>query len=372
MAHAGLIGMSSKMPAGPSSITSITSAGTRLRVGFIPLTDAAPLIVAHEQGLFSKRGLAVELSREVGWATIRDKIIYRELDASHAVAPMVLATSLGLGCLPTPCLSACVLNANGNAITLSAALWKRGVRDAASLRAEILRTRHERLLVLGVVFAQSAQNIILRDWLRGAQIDPDKDVRIVVVPPPQLHRNLAAGTLDGYCVGDPWNTLAVREKTGWIAAVSADLAPGHPEKVLMVREDFAVSRSEEHLSLVSAVVEAAELCSDPEFRPELLKILSCPEYLNLPAKVISPALQGPLALGAERGAREAADYIRFHEQEANAPTPLRAQWLIDGLQRHGLIPPGTVLPLNLARRVFRADLYTQALRRQAGFAPLSV
>lgn len=360
------------MPARSTIASPVTlSTAARLRVGFIALTDAAPLIVAHEHGFYRQRGLDVELSREVGWATIRDKIIYRELDASHAVAPMVLATTLGLGCLPTACLTACVLNAQGNSITLSTSLWKRGVRDAATLRDEIMRTRHERLLVLGVVFAQSAQNIILRDWLRGAQIDPDKDVRIVVVPPPQLHRNLAAGTLDGYCVGDPWNTLAVREKTGWIAAVSADLAPGHPEKVLMVREDFAVSRSEEHLALVGATVEAAALCATPDFRSELVKLLSRQEYLNLPAKVIAPALDGPFALGAERGFRDATDYIRFHEQEANAPSPVRAQWLIDGLQRHGLIPAATVMPSNLARRVFRSDLHTQAIRRQAS-APLSV
>lgn len=372
MAHAGLTVMPSKMPASASTSPFSVSGSSRIKLGFIPLTDAAPLIVAHEEGLFRKRGLQVELCREIGWATIRDKIIYRELDAAHAVAPMVLAASLGLGCLPTPCLTACVLNAHGNAITLSASLWKRGVRDAATLRAEIVRIRHERLLVLGVVFTHSAQNIILRDWLRGAQIDPDKDVRIVVVPPPQLHRNLAAGTLDGYCVGDPWNTLAVREKTGWIAAVSADLAPGHPEKVLMVREDFAVSRAEEHLGLVASVVEAAELCSDPDYHPTLVKVLSRAEYLNLPARVIAPALDGPLSLGAERGTRDAADYIRFHQHEANAPTPVRAQWLIDGLLRNGLIPTATALPPNLARRVFRSDLHTQALRRHSALAPLSV
>jgi ABC-type nitrate/sulfonate/bicarbonate transport system substrate-binding protein len=360
------------MPARPFITSFSVSDSNRLRVGFIPLTDAAPLIVAKEEGLFQKRGLQVELSRELGWATIRDKIIFRELDASHAVAPMVVSAVLGLGCLPTPCLTACVLNAHGNAITLSTALWKRGVRDAVSLRAEIIRTRHERLFVLGVVFAHSAQNIILRDWLRAAQIDPDKDVRIVVVPPPQLHRNLAAGTLDGYCVGEPWNTLAVREKTGWIAATSSDLAPGHPEKILMVREDFSVSRSEEHLALVAGVLEAARLCGDPGYHATLIKLLSRPEYLNQSPRVLAPALNGPLALGADLGTRDTADYIRFSADEANVPRPVRAQWLVDGLVRHGLIPKGTVLPPNLTRRVFRSDLHAQALRRDANRTPLSV
>ncbi len=351
------------MASRPTSSAAAAPAGARLRVGFIPLTDAAPMIVASAQGLFARHGLDVELSREVGWATVRDKIIYRELDASHAVAPMVAATTLGLGCLATPCLTAFVLNANGDAITLSSSLARRGVSDAATLRAEIQRTRHERLLVLGVVFAHSAQHLLLRDWLRGAGIDPDKDVRIVVVPPPQLHRNLAAGTLDGYCVGDPYNSQAVREKTGFIAATSAALAPGHPEKVFMVREDFAVARSEEHLALVAALHEAAALCDDPAFRPELVRLLARPEYLNVPARLLAPALVGPLDLGNGREPAASADFIRFSKHEANAPTPLRAQWIIDGLVRHGLVPKGVDIPANLARRTFRSDIYAQSRAR---------
>lgn len=357
--------MASSLSPRPPSSPTVAPSGSRIRIGFIPLTDAAPILVAHAHGLFKKRGLDVELSREVGWATVRDKIIYRELDAAHAVAPMVVATTLGLGCLATPCLSACVLNAHGNALTLSTALWKRGVRDAATLRAEIQQTRHERLLVLGVVFGCSAQHIILRDWLRGAQIDPDKDLRIVVVPPPQLHRNLAAGTIDGYCVGDPWNSLAVREKTGWIAATSAELAPGHPEKAFMVREDFAAARPDEHLALVSALQEAAIVCDDPGFRPELTRLLSRPEFVNVPARLLAPALVGPIELGGGREPVSAENYIRFSRDEANVPTPLRAQWMIDGLLRHGVIARGVVPPPDLARRVFRSDLFSQARARHA-------
>jgi ABC-type nitrate/sulfonate/bicarbonate transport system substrate-binding protein len=140
----------------------------------------------------------------------------------------------------------------------------------------------------------------------------------------------------------------------------------------MVREDFAISRSSEHLALVAAVAEGAALCADAAFRPELIKLLARAEYLNLPVRVLSPALQGPIALGAGQGSRDASDYIRFHAHEANTPTPMRAQWIIDGLMRHSLIPAGTVVPPNLARRVFRADLYTQALRRQVEFTPVSV
>lgn len=368
MARAGLSSMTSKMRSTPPSFTAIAPAGARLRLGFVPLTDAAPIIVAQAEGLFARRGLTVTLSREVGWATVRDKILYRELDASHAVAPMAIATTLGLGCVATPCLTACVLNAHGNAITLSSALWRAGVRDAATLRDEIRRIRHERVLVFGVVFAHSAQQIILRDWLKDAGIDPDRDVRIVVVPPPQLHRNLAAGTLDGYCVGDPYNSQAVREKTGWIAATSADLAPGHPEKILLVREDFASGRPEEHLALVASLQDAAELCDDPNYRPELVRLLARPEYLDLPARLLAPALTGPLDLGCGGPPVDGSDYIRYSVKEANLPAPIRAKWIIDGFARHGLLPKATSLPADLPRRVFRSDLFAQARARHGAVA----
>ncbi|HTJ78152.1 MAG TPA: CmpA/NrtA family ABC transporter substrate-binding protein [Rariglobus sp.] len=334
-----------------------------LRIGFIALNDAAPIIVAHEHGLFRKHGLNVELSREVGWATIRDKIIYRELDAAHALGTMLVSTTLGLNCLPCDCLTGLVINTNGNSITLSEELWQRGVRDAQTMRDEIIRSRHERIFILGVVFAQSSHRIHLCDWLRSAGVDPDRDVRIVVVPPPQVFRNLVAGTIDGYCVGDPWNSLAVREQAGWCVATSADLAPGHPEKVLMVRSDFATQHSEEHLAMISAIKEAAELCDSPEFRPELVRLLAHREYLNVPVKVISASLIGPYDHG--HGQTTPEPLVHFFADGANDPTEAKAQWIIDGLTRHKIIPAGVVIPPNFARKIFRSDLYRQASKRKA-------
>lgn len=338
------------------------SPGRPTRIGFIPLNDAAPIIVAQEHGIFRRHGLNVTLSREVGWATIRDKIIYRELDAAHALGAMVLSTTLGLNCLPCPSLTAFVLNTHGNCITLSEELWRRDVRDAASMRDEIIRSRHERTYVFGVVFAHSSHRIHLSDWLRGAGVHPERDVRIVVVPPPQLFRNLVAGTIDGYCVGDPWNSLAVREKAGWCAATSTDLAPGHPEKVFMVRQDFAADEPERHLAMVRALSEAASLCDDAAFRPELARLLSRREYLNVPERVIAASLVGPLDLGHGR-TMEATDFIRFHREDANDPAPAKAAWLIDGFTRHRLAPPGTQIPRDLGLRTFRSDLYRQAGRQ---------
>ncbi|MET0261933.1 MAG: CmpA/NrtA family ABC transporter substrate-binding protein, partial [Rariglobus sp.] len=327
-----------------------------LRIGFIALNDSAPIIVAHEHGFFKKHGLHVELSREVGWATIRDKMIYRELDAAHALGAMVISTNLGLNCLPCECLTAFVLNTNGNCITLSEELWNRGVRDAATMRDEIVRSRHERTFVFGVVFAHSSHRIQICDWLRSANVNPEKDVRIVVVPPPQLFRNLAAGTIDGYCVGDPWNSLAVREKIGWCAASSADLDPGHAEKVIMVRSDFAENRAEEHLAMVAALTEAAALCDKAAFRPELCELLARREYMNVPARVIQSSLVGPFDYGHGRTA-PANDFIHYHRGNANDPTAAKAAWLIEGFNRHHFLPTGVVIPPDLGRNAFRSDLY---------------
>ncbi len=347
------------MPSPKTRPSKPIAASRALRLGFIALNDAAPLIVAQEMGFFQRHGLRTVLSREVGWATIRDKIIYHELDASHALGAMVLSTTLGLSCPATPCVTGFVMNTSGNAITLSSELWDLGVRDASTMRDEIVRSRRERDYVFAVVFAHSAQHIQLCDWLASAGVNPQKDVRIVVVSPPQLFRNLVAHTIDGYCVGDPWNSLAVREQMGWCPATSLDLSPGHPEKVLMVRADFAERQAEEHLALVAALAEAAALCDEPAYRFELAHLLARPEYLNVPECVIASSLAGPFEDGRGRTI-EGAAFVQFHRDGANDPTPAKATWLIEGLVRHQLLPPGVTIPPGLAAQTFRSDLYHQA------------
>jgi len=247
-----------------------------LRHGFVPLSDCAPIVMAHELGLFAKYDLTVQLSREIGWATVRDKIIYGELEAAHAVAGLVFVCSFGLGAIRADCLTALVLNLHGNAITLSNELLACGVRDGKTLKAEVERTRGKRLFTFGVAFPFSSHNFILREWLRAAGIEPQVDVDIVTVPPPQMFPNLRAGNLDGYCVGEPWNSLAVMRRAGWCAATSAELAPLDPEKVLMVRRNFAEERETEHLALI----EACDFCDRPENRERVMETLAQPQYLD--------------------------------------------------------------------------------------------
>jgi ABC-type nitrate/sulfonate/bicarbonate transport system substrate-binding protein len=362
------VAASTATPKSSTDAPAILRGGDRpLRVGFIALNDAAPLIVAETCEHFAQQGLRVQLSREVGWATIRDKIAYRELDAAHALGAMVLTTALGLGGPSVDCLTACTLSTGGNCVTLSTELWQQGVRDAATLNAEIMRVRHSRQLVLGVVHAHSSHHILLLDWLRAGGVDPQRDVRIVVVPPAQLFRNLAAGTIDGYCVSDPWNTLAVREGAGWIAATSAELAPGHVDKVLMVRADFAAQRPAEHLALIAAVAAAARRCDNATFRAEELPALLAPRrYLDVAPALIAGGLADPLDYGKSGRHLPTSEFIQFSGAEGNAPSPAQAQWLLDGLARHGVLPrdktPAAAAAADLVRRTFRADLHREALR----------
>jgi ABC-type nitrate/sulfonate/bicarbonate transport system substrate-binding protein len=308
----------------------------KLRVGFVPLTDCAPLVMAHELGLFRKFGLNVALSRELGWATIRDKIIHGELEAAHAVAGMPVAATLGLGSIPCDCLTALVLNLHGNAITLSNDLWQRGVRDGNSLREEIIRSRRGKTFTFGVVYPFSSHNFLLRDWLTAAAIHPDRDARIVVVPPPQMVASLKAGHLDGFCAGEPWNSVAVQSRVGWCTAASAELAPGHPEKVLMVRLDFAEKHGEEHLALVAALLEACEFCDAPDHREQIIATLARPAYVNVPAAALRRGFGAEFDLGHGE-VRHIQNFSVFHRHNANAPSDDKAAWVLERLRRQRLV-----------------------------------
>ena len=327
-----------------------------LRLGFVGLTDCAPLVVAKERGLYAKYGLQVELTREIGWATIRDKILYGELEAAHAPAGLLLAASAGLNTVPAECLTALVLNLHGNAIVLSQRLAKVGATDGHRLRERVRRKRDP--LTFGVVYQWSSHHVLLRQWLREHGIDADKEVQLVVVPPSQVFSNLRAGHLDGYCVGEPWASLAVMERAGFVVTRSAELAPLHPEKVLMVRQDFATRNHEEHLALVAALIEACNWCDAPENRDALVEMLARPNYVNAPAEALRMSMCGKYDFGLGR-VEECPGFNLFAAGDANVPTLAKARWMIDSLVQSGLVERGR-FPADLAEPSFRPDLYAEA------------
>jgi ABC-type nitrate/sulfonate/bicarbonate transport system substrate-binding protein len=319
------------------SPTTLSGIVQPVRIGFQPLVDAAPLLVARELALFARHGVRVELSCEVGWATIREKLLYGQLDVVHAIAGLALAMRLGLSTPPCRVVAPFVFNLHGNAITLSRDLWNRGVRDAASLK-KLIRSTTGRRFTFGTVSRFSSHYFILRSWLSAGGIDPDKDARIVVLPPTQMVGNLQAGLIDGCCVGEPWNSLAVSLETGFIAATSEQLAPGHPEKVLLTTETFMGRHPGEIEAIIAALREACAFCDARENRPEVARMLAKTRYFGSHGDILAKSLVGPLDLGTGESIDAKSFYI-FQRREANEPTSARGRWILDQFVLHGLITP---------------------------------
>jgi ABC-type nitrate/sulfonate/bicarbonate transport system substrate-binding protein len=317
--------------------------------------------MAHELGLFAAHGLRVELNREVGWATIRDKIVLRELEAAQAPAAMVLAISLGIGSFRVSCLTGLVLNLHGNAITLSNRLWEAGVRDAATLRELIRSKSNNKPMAFGVAFSCSSHNFLLRKWLAAAELDSARDMNFVVVPPPQMAANLKAGNLDGYCVGEPWNSLAVIQRAGWVAELSLAIAPRHPEKVLLVRSDFAESRADEHQRLIASLVEACAFCQLAENREQVAQTLAARKYLNVRKEAIQRSLCGPLTFRKER-IEPAPDLHIFSGEGVNEPSLDKAVWALRSLLETGVLPISAQLNREDLASMFRKDLFLSATK----------
>jgi len=341
-----------------------TSVTAPLQIGFVPLTDCAPLVMAHELGLFQKYGLRVKLHRELGWATIRDKVIHGELDAAHALAAMPVAATVGLNSIACDCVTGLVLNLHGNAITLSNDLRDRGVRDGDSLRQTLLQMRGEKTLVFGAVAAFSSHFFLLRQWLVKSGIHPERDVRIVIVPPPQMVANLKAGHLDGFCVGEPWNSVAVRSRVGWCVAVSAELAPGHPEKVLMVRREFAEKRAQEHIALLAAILEACAFCDEPENHSQMFATLARQEYVGVPESDLRRGAGREFDFGYGQ-VRSVRDFTIFHRHDANEPSTEKSAWVMQQMREAPTGREPGIFNAALGRRIFRTDLFEKAVRLRA-------
>jgi len=334
-------------------------ASRSLCIGFLPVNDCAPLILAHESGLFEKYGLKVELQREQSWKGIHDKVIAGQLDAAHAPGTLPFLARLGLTSEPCNCVTGLVLSLQGNAITISNELVKRGVHDAASLRDVIRRDAGKRTYTFGVVLPFSSQHFLLCQWLQSAKINPYAEVRIVTASPSEMFPLLSLGYLDGYCAGEPWTSVAEHAGLGHCVATSATLAPLHPEKVLMVREDFAEKQADEHERLIAALIEASEICDQPDNRSDLCRLLARPEYVDAPVECLQPGLIGPFGTH-DTGLFSLHGLHVFNRCRANAPTAARASWIIKHFHNY---LRWRVRPAGMDK-IFRPDIFRRALKQR--------
>jgi len=346
---------------------------TPLHIGFIPLIDAAALIVAVDKGFTKAEGLDVTLAREVSWSNVRDKLNIGLFDAAHLLAPVAIASSLGLGHVKVPIVAPFNLGLNGNAITVSPALHAAILSEVdgdpfdpmatAQALARVVAARRKsglEPLTFGMTFPFSTHNYQLRFWMAAGGVDPDEDVRLVVLPPPYMVDSLASKQVDAFCVGAPWNSIAVDLGVGHILHFVSDILLRAAEKVLAVRQGWSERNKEVVAALVRAAFRAAEFIEQHENRAEVARILSQPERIGVPAEVIQRTLDGRLKILPDGTMRENKNYLLVGREGAARPDPVQAAWLYAQMVRWGQAPLGPVA-LEAAMAVFRPDLYDAAL-----------
>lgn len=305
-----------------------------LKIGFIPITCATPLIMAHPLGFYSKQGLNVEVVKTAGWALIRDKMLNKEYDATHFLSPMPLAISLGLGSNATPMNVATIQNTNGQAITL--AVKHKDKRDAKDWKG----------FKFAVPFEYSMHNFLLRYYVAEAGLDPDRDIQIRVVPPPEMVANLRAGNIDGFLGPDPFNQRAVFEEAGFIHLLTKDLWNGHPCCAFGTSTEFIQKNPNTFAALYRSVMTAAAMAREAKNRELIAKVIAPQQYLNQPETVIAQVLTGKFAdgLGNVRNVPDRADFDPM-------PWQSMAVWMLTQMKRWGYLK-GDVDYKKIAEQVF--------------------
>ena len=348
---------------------------TPLCIGFIPLCDAAALIVAVDKGFARDEGLDVTLVREVSWSNVRDKLNIGLFDAAHLLAPVAIASSLGLGHVKVPIVAPFNLGLNGNAITVSPALHTALMEEIQGDRfdpmvtalalARVVEKRRKAgadPLTFGMTFPFSTHNYQLRFWMAAGGVDPDEDVRLVVLPPPYMVDSIKNGQVDAFCVGAPWNSIAVDLGIGHILHFVSDILVRAVEKVLAVRQDWSEKHPDVLAALVRAHIRAGEFIEQPENRAEVAKMLAQPERIGVDAEIIQRTLDGRLKISPDGTSRESSRYLMVGREGAGRPEPAQAAWLYAQMVRWGQTPMSADA-LKIAMAVFRPELYDAAAGR---------
>ncbi len=341
-------------------------------LGFIPLTDCAPLVIAFEKGYFRKYGLRVTLSRQTSWANIVDKVNIGLLDGAQMLAGLPIAATLGMPPGAKPVITALSLDLNGNAITVSEDLYQRMRATDPEAMAQPLTTARalkrivdinkktgQTPLTFGMVHTMSSHNYLLRYWMAAAGIDPERDVHLVVVPPSQMVNHLRAKNIAGFCVGEPWNGYAVQKGLGRILITSYEIWNNHPEKVFAVTHEWAEQHPGTHKAVLMALLEAAQWLELPENRRQAAEIIARGSYVDAPVEVVTRSLSGSVQYAQWEAPRPLADFNVFYRHAASFPWRSHAVWFMSQMLRWEQIREAPDIKTT-AERVYRTDLYREA------------
>jgi len=333
-----------------------------IRFGIIALTDCAPIVMAHELGYFKKFGIDSVVSKEASWAVIRDKLSIGENQATHMLIGMPLASTMGLAGSPVkPMVIPWLLNRNGQAITLNNALKKAGVKKPADVKPLAAQAKAKgEPLTFAMTFPAGTHAMWMRYWLAAGGINPDKDVNLITIPPPQMVANMKVDKMDGYCVGEPWNNRAIEDGIGYTVVTTQQMWKDHPEKVCAFTEEFAAKNPK----TVKAVLKALHLASvdldKMENRPKFAEIIARPAYINCPPATILERLMGKYNYGDGRVEQD-PNYMIYSSRGCNYPQPVYGTWYLSQFRRWGLVKSAPDYAA-VTKKVMRPDLYLDAMK----------
>jgi nitrate/nitrite transport system substrate-binding protein len=334
----------------------------KMRFGMIALTDCSPIVIAHEKGLFKKYGIESIVSKGANWAAIRDSLSSGDNQGTHMLLGMPIASTMGLlGAPKKPMIIPWILNRNGQAICLKQE-WNGKVKDdPKAIRPFVDKAKKlGEPLTFAMTFPPGTHAMWIRYYLAAGGINPDKDVSLITIPPPQMVSNMKIGKMDGYCVGDPWHARAIADKVGYTSILTEDIWPNHPEKVCAFTAEFAEKNPKTVKACLKALHEASVWLDDLKNRPEQCDIVSKATYINCDKNIILGRLLGKVDYGDGR-TKENKNYMIFSERNCNYPQAAYAKWWLTQFRRWGMVS-GAPDYEGVAKQVMRGDLYSEALK----------
>jgi nitrate/nitrite transport system substrate-binding protein len=340
---------------------------TRLRFGMIALTDCSPIVIAHEKGFFKKYGIESTVAKGANWAAIRDSLSTGDLQATHMLLGMPIASTMGLAGSPKkPMIIPWLLNRNGQAISLKAEWIGKVAADPKALKPFVEQAKKlGEPLTFAMTFPPGTHAMWMRYYLAAGGIHPDKDVALITIPPAQMISNMRIGKMDGFCVGEPWNARAISDKIGFTSVSTQDIWKDHPEKVCAFLAEFADKNPNSVKACLKALHEASVWLDVLSNRPEQCEIVSRATYINCDQHAILGRLEGHYDYGDGRK-KEDPNYMIFSGRNCNYPQPKYVKWFLAQYRRWGLLK-GTPDYEGIARQVMRPDIYEAAMK-EIGYA----
>jgi nitrate/nitrite transport system substrate-binding protein len=340
-----------------------------IRFGIIALTDCSSIVMAHELGLFKKHGIESIISKEASWAAIRDKLTLGENQATHMLFGMPFSSSMGLlGAPVKPMIIPFVLNRNGQAITLENNLKAKGIRTPQALKPIVDEAKKAgKPMTFAMTFPPGTHAMWTRYWLAAGGINPDKDVTLITIPPPQMVANMKVDKMDGFCVGEPWNARAIADGIGYTAVTTQQIWKDHPEKVLAFTLEFADKNPKTVKAILRAVTESSQYIDKLENRPHMAEVVSKPQYINTQKEVILGRMLGDYDYGDGRKEKD-PNYMTFFDRNTNFPWKSHGVWWISQFRRWGMVK-GAPDYTGIVNKVLRPELYREVAQEMGVTVP---